>query len=165
MLDCLPERIEPVGLADAGRSFRGEVPVSELMRLRPALSSADGALRVELEFRRDERRIRILAGHIEGSVDLVCQRCLDVLRFPLDIEFRLGIVSGDDEVDCLPDGYEPLLVTGEPLPTFDVIEDEVLLAIPVIPLHEGVGSCDSGYVNKPRAEQENPFAVLEKLKL
>ncbi|MFQ5642366.1 MAG: YceD family protein [Thiogranum sp.] len=165
MLDCLPERIEPVGLADAGRSFRGEVPVSELMRLGPSLSSTDGALRAELEFRRDERRIRILAGHIEGSVELVCQRCLKALRFPLEIDFRLGIVADNDEIDRLPDGYEPILATGEPLRTFDVIEDEVLLAIPLIPLHEGVDSCDSGYVNRPRAEKENPFAVLEKLKL
>lgn len=165
MLDCLPERIEPVGLADAGRSFRGEVPVSELMRLRPSLSSTDGVLRVELEFRRDERRVRILAGRIRGTVDLVCQRCLETLGFPLDIDFRLGIVADDAEVVRLPDGYEPLLVTGEPLQTFEVIEDEVLLAIPVIPLHEGVDSCDSGYVNQPRAEKENPFAVLAKLKL
>ncbi len=165
MLDCLPERIEPVGLADAGRSFRGEVPVSELMRLRPSLSSADGRLKVALEFRLDERRIRTLAGCIEGSVDLVCQRCLETLRFPLDLEFRLGIVSSNEEIDRLPDGYEPLLVTGEPLRTFDVVEDEVLLAIPVVPLHEGVDGCESGYVNQPLAEKENPFSVLKKLKL
>ena len=165
MLDCLPERIEPVGLADAGRSFRGEVPVSELMRLRPALSSADGRLKVVLEFRLDERRVRTLAGRIEGSVDLVCQRCLETLKFPLDLEFRLGIVTSNEEIDRLPDGYEPILVNGEPLRTFDVVEDEVLLAIPVVPIHEGVDSCESGYVNQPRAEKENPFSVLEKLKL
>lgn len=165
MLDCLPDRIEPVGLADAGRSFRGEVPVSELMRLRPSLSSVDGRLKVALEFRLDERRIRTLAGRIEGSVDLVCQRCLETLKFPLDLEFRLGIVSSNEEIDRLPDGYEPILVSGEPLRTFDVVEDEVLLALPVIPLHEGVDSCESGYVNQPQAEKENPFSVLEKLKL
>jgi len=158
MLDCLPERIEPVGLADAGRSFRGEVPVSELMRLRPSLSSADGHLKVALEFRLDERCIRTLAGCIEGSLDLVCQRCLETLRFPLDLEFRLGIVSSNEEIDRLPDGYEPLLVTGEPLRTFDVVEDEVLLA------NEGVDGCESSYVNQPLAEKENPFSVLKKLK-
>ena len=165
MLDCLPERIEPVGLADAGRSFRGEVPVSELMRLRPSLSSFDGHLKVALEFRLDERCIRTLTGSIEGSVDLVCQRCLKTLRFPLALDFRLGIVSSNEEIDRLPDGYEPILVTGEPLRTFDVVEDEVLLALPVIPLHEGVDSCESGYVNQPQAEKANPFSVLEKLKL
>ena len=164
MLDCLPECIEPVGLADAGRSFRGEVPVSELMRLRPSLSLADGCLKVALEFRVDERRVRTLAGSIAGSVDLVCQRCLETVKFPLDLEFKLGIVSSDEEIDRLPDGYEPLLVTGEPLRTSSVIEDEVLLAIPVVPLHEGVDGCESGYVNQPEAEKENPFSVLQKLK-
>ncbi|GMQ89042.1 MAG: YceD family protein [Gammaproteobacteria bacterium] len=165
MLDCLPEYIEPVGLADAGRSFRGEVPVSELMRLRPSLSRADGRLKVALEFHVDERRVRTLSGCVEGSVDLVCQRCLETLMFPLDVDFKLGIISSDEEISRLPDGYEPLLVTGEPLRTFDVIEDEVLLAIPVIPLHEGVDGCKSGYVNQPAAEKENPFSVLKKLKI
>ena len=165
MLDCLPERIEPAGLADVGRSFRGEVPVAELVRLLPSLSCSDNALQVQLVFHLDERRVRTLEGSIEGHVDLVCQRCLGALRLPLDLKFRLGIAADEAQVERLPDGYEPLLVTGEPMRTYDVIEDEVLLALPAIPLHEGVDRCETGYENQPAAEKRNPFAVLEKLKL
>jgi uncharacterized protein len=164
MLDCLPKRIEPVGLADVGRSFRGEVAVGDLSRLAPLLSSRQGTLNVRLEFALDERRIRTLKGSIEGSIDLVCQRCLGALSFPLDLRIRLGIVTSEAEVDRLPEGYEPLLVSGEPLPTCDVIEDEVLLALPAIPLHEGSPSCETGYRNEPLAKRDNPFSVLEKLK-
>ena len=164
MLDCLPERIEPVGLADVGRSFRGELPVSELTRLLPSLSRSDNVLKVQLVFRLDERRVRTLEGSIDGHVDLVCQRCLGALRVPLALKFRLGIASGEEQVERLPEGYEPLLVTGEPLRTYDVIEDEVLLALPAIALHEGVDRCETGYENRPAAEKRNPFAVLEKLK-
>ena len=164
MLDCLPKRIEPVGLADVGRSFRGKVPVAELTRLAPALFSSDGELDVQLDFGLDERRIRTVKGSIEGSLELVCQRCLGALRFPLDLRIRLGVVSGEDEIRRLPEGYEPLLVSGEPLSTFEVIEDEVLLAIPAIPRHAGEERCETGYTNQPLQEKENPFAVLEKLK-
>ena len=164
MLDCLPECIEPLGLADVGRSFRGEVPVSKLLRLLPSLSSADGVLKVQLDFRLDERRVRALKGTIEGSVSLVCQRCLKAIRFPLDLSFRLGIVASETDIDRLPEGYEPLLVSGEPLRTFDIVEDEVLLAVPAFPLHEGGQSCVMAYENQPLAVKNNPFSILEKLK-
>ena len=164
MLDCLPEHIEPLGLADVGRSFRGEVPVRELSRLLPSLSSADGALKVQLDFRLDERRIRTLKGTIAGSVSLVCQRCLKALRFPLDLSFRLGIVSSEADIDRLPEGYEPMLVSGATLRTFDVVEDEVLLSLPAFPLHEAEQSCVMVYENQPLPEKDNPFSVLKKLK-
>ncbi len=164
MLDRLPEQIEPMGLADVGRSFRGVVPVDQLERLAPLLASRKGELNVELEFDIDERRIRTLKGRIRGELSLVCQRCLDTLGFPLDLGFSLGIINSDDETVQLPEGYEPLLVTGDPLKTFDVIEDEVLLAVPSIPIHTGKEYCQADHVNKPVPEKENPFSVLEKLK-
>jgi len=165
MLDCLPERIEPLGLADVGRSFRGSLPVQRMDRLATLLYSTEGELAVRLEFSRDERRIRTVKGSIVGELSLVCQRCLNRLRFPVELTFSLGIVSSEAEADRLPEGYEPLLVTGEPLLTRTVIEDEVLLAIPAIPLHEdGTDGCETGYRNPARPQKENPFAVLQKLK-
>jgi uncharacterized protein len=162
MLDCLPEQIEPIGLADAGRSFRGELPLDACSRLLPLLTDAEGQLlQVQLVFHLDERRIRVLEGSIDGCLHLVCQRCLETLEFPLKLGIRLGIVASEDDIDRLPDGYEPLLVDGEPLKTADVVEDEILLAIPPVPLH---AHCDSGYRNQPEPEKDNPFSVLEKLK-
>jgi uncharacterized protein len=164
MLDCLPEKIEPLGLSDAGRSFRGEVPISKLLRLLPSLSSADGVLKVQMTFCLDERRIHTLRGTIEGGLSLVCQRCLKPLRFPLELSFRLGIVTSETDIDRLPQGYEPLLVSGEPLKTIDVVEDEILLAIPAFPLHEGEQECVMDYQNRRSPAKDNPFSVLEKLK-
>jgi uncharacterized protein len=165
MLDCLPERLEPLGLADVGRSFRGKLPVQRFERLAPLLYASEGELTVRLEFRLDERRIRTVKGAIEGELSLVCQRCLNRLVFPVNLKFSLGVVSSEAEIDRLPEGYEPLLVSGEPIQTLAIIEDEVLLAIPAIPLHEdGAGGCEIGYRNPTVPERENPFAVLKKLK-
>ncbi len=153
-----------MGLADVGRSFRGTLPVDRMTRLAPLLASKEGELGIEIAFDLDERRIRTLKGTIRGEVELVCQRCLGALQFPLDLGFRLGIITSDGEIVRLPEGYEPLLVTGDPIKTFELIEDEILLAVPSIPMHTGVESCETGHVNQPVAEKENPFAVLGKLK-
>jgi uncharacterized protein len=164
MLDRLPERIEPVGLADAGRAFRGEIAVERCERLAPLLADHEGALQVELVFERDERCVRVLGGKLTGRVKLICQRCLQVLEFPLDLVFRLGIVRSDEEIDRLPEGYEPLLVSGNPLFTVEVLEDEILLAIPAVPVHGDGQSCKLAYTNTPVVERVNPFSVLGKLK-
>lgn len=164
MLDCLPENIEPIGLADAGRSFRGEIAVSAFQRLQPLLSDSGGVLQVSLEFRVDERRVRVLKGTLAGSIRLTCQRCLQALDYPLNLAFSLGIVTQEAEVDRLPEGYEPLLVSGQPLKTVEVVEDEVLLVIPAAPMHAGDSPCTLHYRNQPLPEKENPFSILEKLK-
>ncbi len=164
MLDCLPDRIEPVGLADAGRSFRGELEVSSLPRLAPLLVDQKGKLQVAIEFRLDERRVRTLQGRVEGQIRLTCQRCLKSLEFAVDVAFTLGIVSAEDEIVRLPEGYEPLLVDGEPVLTSTVIEDEILLAVPAVPVHRDDQVCNSGYRSQQQPVRDNPFSVLEKLK-
>lgn len=164
MLDCLPEHIEPVGLADAGRSFRGELAVSDFRRLAELLADRNGNLQVQIELHRNERCLRVLRGRVEGQIRLTCQRCLKPLEYALDLSFSLGIVSAEDEVAQLPDGYEPLLVDGEPLLTSAVIEDEILLAVPAVPVHRDGEVCDPGYRNRPTPGRDNPFSVLEKLK-
>jgi uncharacterized protein len=164
MLDCLPEQLEPIGLADAGRSFRGELAVSEFHRLTALLADRNGNLQVSIELHRDERCIRVLKGRIAGQVRLTCQRCLEPVEYELDLSFLLGIVSSEDEIEQLPEGYEPLLVDGEPLLTSVVIEDEILLDVPAVPVHRDGEACDSGYRNRPTPGRDNPFSVLEKLK-
>jgi len=164
MLDCLPKHIEPIGLADAGRSFRGELAVSDFHRLAELLADRDGNLQIQIELHRDERCIRVLQGRVEGRIQLTCQRCLKPLGYELDLSFSLGIVNGEDEVAQLPDGYEPLLVDGDPLLTAEVIEDEILLAVPAVPVHREDARCDSEYQNHSTPVRDNPFSVLEKLK-
>ncbi len=164
MLDCLPEQLEPIGLADAGRSFRGELAISGFDRLAALLADRNGKLQVEIELHRDERCIRVLKGRVAGQIRLTCQRCLEPVAYELDSSFLLGIVSSEAEIEQLPEGYEPLLVEGEPLPTSAVIEDEILLDVPAVPVHHDGEACDSGYRNEAAPGRDNPFSVLEKLK-
>ncbi len=165
MLDCLPDQIEPLGLAEAGRSFHGEISVGSLSRLRDVLVSRQGQLVVELDFRVDERRVRVLSGHLHGQLVLTCQRCLTAMPYVLDLNFRLGIIAAEEEAGSLPAGYEALLAAGEPLPLAEVIEDEIILALPTIPKHLDETLCRTGVDSSQfKQEKPNPFAVLKQLK-
>jgi len=70
-------------------------------------------------------------------------------------------------MDTLSDRYEPLLVTAEPANIADIVSDEVLLALPIVPLHRVSDGCNAdlkAYKPPEDEQRENPFAVLAGLK-
>lgn len=165
MLDRLPEHIEPSRLAEIGRFFRGRFQLRKLHRLAPLLTDTKGDMQVSLNVYIDECSVPVVEGTIEGSVNMRCQRCLEEINYPLDLKYHLGVVSSEAEIESLPQGYDPLLATGEPMKTLDIIEEEILLALPSIPLHAESDGCETGYQNQNvETTRDNPFAVLEKLK-
>jgi len=102
-----------------------------------------------------------------GEVAINCQRCLEPVKQALDLVFRLGLVQDEAAIAALPEHYEALLVTGEPARVADIVSDEVLLALPLVPLHENDSRCQSVLKEyQPQADEprESPFAILEELK-
>ena len=108
-----------------------------------------------------------LAGSLKGDVTLECQRCLGRMILPLDVKFRLGLVRDRGAANDLPNWYEPLIVTAEPADVADILSDEVLLALPIVPLHGESDDCQvvvKDYQPPAGEQRENPFAVLAGLK-
>ena len=167
MIDHLPDRLDLMATAAAGRSLQGRIPLARLERALPALTSSAGELQVVLELGKDVDGTHYLAGSLQGDVQLTCQRCLGQMVLPLDVDFRLGLVRDKDAINDLSDVYDPLVVTAEPADIADILSDEVLLALPIVPLHGESEECQ-GLLKRyqPPAEdpRENPFAVLAGLK-
>ncbi len=167
MIDHLPERLDLLATAEAGRALHGRMPLARLERVLPALVSSDGELQVVFELGKDPAGVRFLAGTIRGEVMLQCQRCLEPVVQALDLQFRLGLVQDEAAVAGLPDCYEALLVTDEPASVADIVSDEVLLALPLVPLHQQDARCEGitkEYQPAAGETRESPFAVLAKLK-
>ena len=167
MIDHLPDRLDLIATAEAGRVLRGRVPLEQLERVLPLLMSPEGGLEVVLELGKASDGTHYLSGTITGTLAVRCQRCLEEMRLPLDTRFCLGLVRSQEAGQELPQRYEPLIVSGEPTRITDVVTDEVLLALPIVAVHEDMGDCrDLGaeYTAPAREERENPFAVLERLK-
>jgi uncharacterized protein len=163
---ALPERVEASRMVQARRSFQGSLPLASLSRLRASLAAVDGVADYDLEFGRDELGIAYLALRVDAELPLVCQRTLEVYRQPVHVEQRLGLIEHENEEAALPPGYEPLLIADGLVHPAEVIEDELILALPVVPLKPGAPlDWNDGTEEAPADEEPpNPFAVLAKLK-
>ena len=141
LTNLLPEFVDPMRLAETRQTLKGQVAVAAMPRLMAALDMlppARGQVDVVLAFSVDGQGVRRVLGSLHAELDTLCQRCLQPMVLPLHVNIALGIVRALDEAEQLPDEYEPLVlasVTGG-LPLASIIEDELLLALPVAPLHE-----------------------------
>lgn len=163
----IPEHIDPFRYADQGLAIDGIVKIVDMERLKSAVSSADDKVAVKLQFGIDEQKIPFLKGHLETKLTLQCQRCMDPLIYEIMSDFVLGIVNTLDEANALPEHYEPALAQDGSLALRDLIEDEIILNLPIIPRHDP-DTCkvklplvDSGWED---VKGKNPFHVLASLK-
>lgn len=167
MINHLPDRLDLMATAAAGRSLQGRIPLARLERALPALTSSAGEFQVVLELGKDVDGTHYLAGSLQGDVQLACQRCLGQMVLPLNVDFRLGLVRDKDAINDLSDAYDPLVVTAEPADIADILSDEVLLALPIVPMHGESEECQGllkRYQPPAEDQRENPFAVLAELK-
>lgn len=162
----LPDRVDIARQVQAGCAYEGALPLASMHRLRGSLASDAGEARYAVEFGKDALGISYLALHVDAGLPLVCQRTLDVFSYQVSIDQRLGLIAHESEEAALPPGYEPLLVSDARLAIADVIEDELILALPVVPLKPGAPlewKDPTGDV--PGSEPAvNPFALLGSLK-
>lgn len=170
MLNRLPEIIEPLHLADKRGELKGQIPISSLQRIADMLFDDAGLVTVELFFGREGRLAKV-EGRISAVLQLKCQSCLQAVEWSVDSVVKLGIVGSIDQANRLPDDYEPLLVEQDTIPLRNVIEDELLLSLPVYPKHQHscfVSHSDSNKTNAPsrdsQSARENPFSILANLK-
>ena len=166
MSAALPDRVDVARQVQAQRTFEGSLPLASMQRLRGSLADTEGEARYSIEFGRDGLGIAFLALRVEAALPLSCQRTLETFAYRVAIDQRLGLIASESEEASLPEGYEPLLVADGQLDLADVIEDELILALPVVPLKPGAPlEWKDAPVDEEADEQRpNPFAVLGSLK-
>lgn len=167
MSDRLPEYIDPLELAAKRGALRGRLALSLMKRLRGMLVDDQGYAELELAFGK-EGRVDAVRGHVEATLHLRCQNCLGMINWQVRSEVSLAIVTSLDEVDLLPETYEPLLQGEERTALKDIVEEELLLAIPMIPKH--ADNCRGQGTSLPCVDEpvgkhnENPFSLLAQSK-
>tara|TARA_R110002167_G_scaffold337800_1_gene545336 strand:- start:594 stop:1121 length:528 start_codon:yes stop_codon:yes gene_type:complete len=167
----LPKTLDPFKYADQNKILEGEIALKLMPRLAEMLVDTDGRVKVRLEFDRDPQRLRILSGTLKSTVNLMCQRCLHAVAKEIESEFILGIVYNDEQAQNLPRTYEPLLVEDEKLVLLDVVEEELILSLPMFAYHTSCETEDYDKAEDTEAAEEleeetkpNPFDVLSELK-
>jgi uncharacterized protein len=166
----LPEVLDAWRMVAARRGFEGSLPLSSLSRLRDALCDDEGVVRYVIEFDRDALQVPYVELRIDAALPLVCQRTLQRFLQSVQVVQRLGLLPADADVEAaeagLPPDYEPLLVPedGTVRPA-ELIEDELILAVPVVPVSPGSEALERDWpVQEDEVAQANPFAALAGLK-
>ncbi len=152
-------------MVQARRSFQGRLPLSTLRRLTTSLAATEGEVEYELDFGKDEFGISGVRVRAAATLPLTCQRTLETFGYPVSIDARLGFIVREDEEAGLPPGCEPLLIDPAGLRPADVIEDELILALPLVPVKPGTMEIEREWAQEGEREIEakpNPFAVLKK---
>ena len=166
----VPEVLDAWRMVAARRSFDGRLPLASMARLRDLLEQPEGEARFSLEFGRDALEVPYAALRVDTALPLVCQRSLQRFLLPVAIEQRFGLVRGGEDADAeeagLPGGYEALAVGDDGvLRPADLVEDELILAVPLVPVAPGSEALERDWpVPAEEESRANPFAALAALK-
>lgn len=166
MSAVLPELVDAWRMVTQRRCFEGTLPLSRLPRLADALADSAGECHYALEFGRDEFDVGFLEIRIEAGLPLTCQRTLERFVLPVSTVQRLGLVRDEADEAALPPEYEPVLLDNDgQLRPLELIEDELILALPLVPVKPGTEAVETEVPPTPEeVRTANPFAALAALR-
>lgn len=152
-------------LADEAGQVELAVPLARLERLAPQLMATEGMAQGRVALGREQGRI-IAEVSAAAAVVLRCQRCLQPMTLQIDCSSRVVLVESESAVADVPPELETALAPEGRLRLSDLIEEELLLALPAAPRHPE-GQCP-GVVAELKSEEsahptQRPFASLGEL--
>jgi uncharacterized protein len=130
-------------LANRGVTLGGELTIGKLTRLKSLLHSDAGSVSATLRFR--QRGDGWLETDIEyrATVELVCQRCLEPFRHEWADTAHVVLADAASVPAAVPAGFEPFELEDGRLQPAELVEDELIVAIPLVPKHGRIEDCGS----------------------
>ena len=145
--------------------FQGQIEAEALPRLGELLASKSAAIDVKFEFQNSDYDTALVSGEVQTMLEMECQRCLQAISVPLHLEFKLLIDAPDDIVQ--ESSLDTIYSEDGLIDIFEVVEDELILALPLVAMHESNLCNEHWQVSEHDQEpvvRENPFSVLKDLK-
>ena len=173
-LTQMPEHISLSKWEDSGFEWQGEVNPVSFERLAALLTSEHEQTNLSLKtnlYRRND--VLHLAFEVDGEVWLTCQRCLQPVATELTDDFDIALLEEDSKSNSVNEEQDYLILeevvdnqTPERLlPLKKLIEDELILMMPLAPKHDDCEMSIEQFGELPEEEEsENPFAALSALK-
>lgn len=133
-----PDFIDPWRAAEGGKRIGGTIPLARFRRLAPLLASNDGEAAFDLQFGYDAQRRATVAVEVSSPLRLTCQRSLEPYVERVEQRSLLQIIGEPGEEALLSGDEEFVLVEEGHLAVADLVEDELLLAVPQVPRNPDV---------------------------
>lgn len=145
-----------------GLALHGQLPGAVLQRLAEAVEHEPAPVDVTLDLEQLPDTSRWLKGTLNTGLNLTCHRCEAQYLQPLVVALKLQLVRSEEEEQRLGRDCDPLLVEGDTLDLAQLVEDELLLALPMLPR---CPACENtrpaAQPVEPTAKPGNPFAALK----
>lgn len=149
------------------------IPLADLPRVSHELTSTDGDAKGRVRFSRQQGQA-VADLEVSARPEVVCQRCMQPMRWPVEVKSRVALVSDYDAADRVPEGFEVFLVEADSVSVRDLVDEEVMLALPHVPRHDEDSECAGGRIQLPghegeteaeaaEAQVQKPFAQLGEL--
>jgi len=153
----------------APRLVDGALPVRDLGRVADRLTAHDGALMISVRLAADPAGHIVLTGAVQGRLWLRCQRCLEPCSWDVALQLDVALIDNEAAESRLPAEQEAMVVDDGLLRLPQLIEDEVLLGLPLVPRHVDPADCirlpGAGAPAAAEAnERPHPFAALDALR-
>ena len=161
----LPDSVDFLKQVERNACFEGVWPVSDFSRLAEVVCSNQGEVTARLKFA-TRAGTNCLDGHVQAELELRCERCLEPVKRHIESGFRFGLITREDEADALPKEFEPLLAQNYELSLIELVEDEILLSLPIVARHdEECSEILQKHKDDDRVQHDTykPFAALKDL--
>jgi len=158
--------IQPRKLANKNGELRYNWKVENFKRLDGLLFSNNGDINIHLRGKYDDRQRCLIDAHITANVQLECQTSFEAIDYQIDKAITYCTVISEDQIDDLEDEYEALLLDEGHVDIQQVIEDELILALPIIAnkaSDEVRVEMSYGELPPEDENKKNPFTVLKGL--
>ncbi|MBT9552287.1 MAG: DUF177 domain-containing protein [Hydrogenophaga sp.] len=173
-----PRRLDVRAFAEAGAALQADLPLSSLKRLLAERVPDHGgetmiAWQARGEMRPGNGGVPGVWMHLQASADvpLSCQRCLAPVITRLDVDRWFRFVADETMAEAEDDESEEDVLALEPRPDLlDLLEDELLMALPLVPMHETCPAPLPAVVDDSATSPEepstppHPFAALARLR-
>lgn len=167
----LPLTIDAFRAAQRHLNYTGVYSPGQVARVTESVVTVNSDVNVSLSFDIDEHRLTVITGDADVKVTLMCQRCGGIFEHYVQTMYCFSPVANDEQARSLPKAYEPIEIDefGE-IDLLAMIEDEIILSLPVAPVHESehceVSEADMvfGQLPEEKTVKPNPFTVLASLK-
>ena len=164
MSSDMPQFIAPERLAEAGARIEGRLELHKMTRLAELLMDSRGMVDLKLAFHRSEDGFIFITGRYETTLQLVCQRCLEPITVNLAHTINVSITFEGAALKKLPATLEPLILQHETIALADFVEDEILLGLPISPMHVPQECAAVESAMEHAHVGSNPFHILKELK-
>ncbi|MEE4638855.1 MAG: YceD family protein [Wenzhouxiangella sp.] len=160
-----PDWLDPFKAAQARRRFVGTIRLSELESVQDLIEEpGEAEVAFGLDFDLDDQREVRVSVRVSGRVPMLCQRTLQPFWQQIDSNSVVAIVDAESAIERLPEDYEPLVLEEPRLRLVDLVAEELLLALPLVPRAPGSEPVGTQEASGPEAaDVQRPFAVLADL--